>query len=283
MNSDFDLSKVSWFGVGGKAEFFLKPKTEEELQRFLKNNNLLITVIGNGSNLLIRDGGVKGVVLKLGSGFGRVNRISDNMAEVGAGVLDKSFAMIMAEEELAGFEFLSTIPGNIGGGVKMNCGCFGQEISEVLELVKGCDFKGKSMQFSKKEINFGYRSSNLPDNFIITSVVLRGIKSSKSSILLKMQENQTKRLNSQPVSGKTCGSTFKNPQDRLAWQLLVEAGANKLKVGGAEFSQKHANFIINNGSATARDIEILGESAKQLVKDKFNINLEWEIKIIGSY
>lgn len=283
MNTNFNLSKVSWFGVGGNADFFFKPKTADELKDFLKQNILPITIIGNGSNLLIRDGGINGVVLKLGSGFGKIISINDAEVEVGAGMLDKSFAMLIAEEELSGFEFLSTIPGNIGGGVKMNCGCFGGEIADLVYLIKGYDFKGNFVQLTKSDIKFSYRSTNLNDDIIITSVVLKGVKSTKSLILQKMEENHQKRVQTQPTTGKTCGSTFKNPINNKAWHLLLQSGAVNLKVGGARFSEKHSNFIINDGSATAKDIESLGEKAIKLVYEQFGIMLEWEIKKIGNY
>jgi UDP-N-acetylmuramate dehydrogenase len=189
----------------------------------------------------------------------------------------------MANEEISGFEFLSTIPGNIGGGIKMNCGCFGREIAENIITIKGVDFKGKYIEFKPSELNFSYRRSGLSSSFIITSVVLRGVRSKRQKILDLMSQNQEKRNQSQPTGGKTAGSTFKNPEKYKAWELLERAGLRGVKIGGASFSQKHLNFLINDGSATARDLILLGETARKLVFEKCGVNLEWEILHIGSF
>lgn len=281
MRENFDLSKISWFGVGGRAEFFYKPKTFDDLKSVLSKNNANITVLGNCSNLLIRDGGIGGVVIKLSPAFANLKLINENTVEVGAAFLDKNFAMEMAKYELSGFEFLSTIPGNIGGGIKMNCGCFGGEISDILVRVIGLDFKGNILEIDAKDLNFSYRSTSIPEDFIITSAVFKGTKSSKKKILKKCQENQNERNETQPIGGKTCGSTFKNPKGMKAWELIVAAGLKNLKIGGASFSEKHANFIMNDGSATAKDIETLGEIVIDKIYNQFSIKLEWEIRKIG--
>ena len=279
---NFNIGKISWFGVGGNAEAFFKPKNKEELINFLQTNNQPVTVIGNLSNMLIRDGGIEGVCIKLGSGFTEFE-MNEEKIKVGAGMLDKTFAFKALEAGIGGFEFLSTIPGNIGGGVKMNCGCFGFEIADVFISLEGVDFKGNLVSLQKKDIEFSYRSTSIPNDIIITSVTLKGVGKEKSRILELMKKNESERNKTQPVSGKTCGSTFKNPIGEKAWNLLVKSGANKLKIGGASFSNIHANFIINDGTAKAKDIEDLGETARKMVLEKLGVNLEWEIKIIGKY
>lgn len=282
LRQDFEIGKTSWLGVGGKADFLFRPTSPENLQEFLtENRQFALTILGNISNIIIRDAGIEGVVIRLGGNFGKILSVSETEIEVGAGMLDKNFALEMAEIELSGFEFLSTIPGNLGGGLKMNCGCFGGELSDIFVSAKGFDFKGNPLFFQKKDINFSYRESGISDDIIITSMVLKGVKSSKPKILQKMEENQQKRNESQPTGGKTCGSTFKNPHSAKAWELLQKSGASAMKVGGAFFSSKHSNFLMNDGTATAKDLETLGEMAKKIVFEKFGIKLEWEIKFIG--
>lgn len=284
MKENFNLSQISWFGVGGKAEFFYKAPDIASLSELLKlNNGREITIIGNASNLLIRDGGVKGISLKLGKDFSQISRFSEDTLEVGAAAFDKTFAMKMLELEISGFEFLSTIPGTLGGGVKMNCGCFGNEIGEVLTGINAIDERGNKIYIKADDIKFSYRNSDIPDNIIITSAILKGVSSSRNNIMKTMRINEKKRVDAQPVNGKTCGSTFKNPETAKAWELLIQSGANLLKKGGARFSEKHANFILNDGSATAFDIEKLGEEAIVMVKEKCGVTLEWEIRKIGFY
>ena len=282
LRPNFQIGRTSWFGVGGAAEFFFKPQSEENLQNFLKENQeFALTILGNTSNVIIRDGGIDGVLIKLNSHFTKISRKSETEIEVGAAILDKNFAIQVAEEGLSGFEFLSTIPGNLGGGVKMNCGCFGGEISDVFVSAKGFDFKGNPVFFTKKDMNFSYRESNVPDDVILTSVALKGAPSSKEKILKIMSENQEKRNLSQPTGGKTCGSTFKNPLNAKSWELIQKSGASLFKVGGAYISPKHANFLMNDGNATSKDVENLGSMIQKAVFEKFGIRLEWEIKIIG--
>jgi UDP-N-acetylmuramate dehydrogenase len=283
LKEGFNIGKTSWVGVGGRCDFLFKPKNELELIEFLTENTGELTILGNTSNVIIGDLGIEGTVIRLASSFMEIKSINDGIVEVGAGMLDKTFATLMAEEEISGFEFLSTIPGNIGGGIKMNCGCFSQEIAENIVLIKGLDFKGKIMEFKANEVKFNYRAAELPENFIITSALLKGVKSNKGDILKKMTENQKKREESQPTGGKTAGSTFKNPTGYKAWKLLQDAGLSELKIGGASFSSKHTNFLINDGTATASSLVELGELARSLVFKKTGIVLEWEIKRMGRF
>jgi UDP-N-acetylmuramate dehydrogenase len=295
LKRDFQIGKTSWLGTGGNCEFLFKPSSFEELSSFLKELSLgnftenfnrdfpQITILGNTSNVLIGDGGIEGLVVRLIGKFMEIHKIDDTRVEVGAGMLDKTFANLMAEEEISGFEFLSTIPGNIGGGIKMNCGCFGGEIGENLVLLKGLDFKGNKLELKPHEIAFEYRKSNLPKEFIITSAVLKGAVSKKARILDLMAINQEKRNQTQPTGGKTAGSTFKNPKGFSAWELLEKAGLRGVKIGGASFSEKHLNFLLNDGTATAKDILSLGEHARKLVFEKCGIKLEWEVLHIGKF
>lgn len=282
IKENFNLGKISWFGVGGNAKTFFKPKTKIELVDFLKANKEPIFIIGNLSNTLIRDGGLEGVCIKLGNGFLEYEQ-TEEIIKVGAGVLDKTFALKAQESGIGGFEFLYTIPGNIGGAVQMNAGCFGREIADVFESLEGVDFEGNEIYLTKNDISFSYRKAIFPKDIIITSVNLKGLYKNKEDVLKLMLENLQTRNETQPISGKTCGSTFKNPQGEKAWDLLAKSGANMLKCNGASFSKIHANFIINDGTATAEDIENLGESARKQVFEKFGILLEWEIKIIGNH
>jgi UDP-N-acetylmuramate dehydrogenase len=283
LKENFPIGKTSWVGVGGACDLLFKPSSFDELQGFLKQNDRDLTVLGNTSNVIISDDGIRGVVIRLIGEFLNILKIDDAKVEVGAGMLDKSFAFLMGEEEVAGFEFLSTIPGNIGGGVKMNCGCFGGEIAENLLLIKGLDFKGNYVEFKPFELEFSYRKSGLPSDFIITSVVLEGVKSKKEKILDLMAQNQEKRNQSQPTGGKTAGSTFKNPISHKAWELLEKAGLRGVKIGGASFSHKHLNFLLNDGTATAKDVVSLGELARKLVREKCGVELEWEVLHLGKF
>ena len=288
-NSMFDntkLSNYSWFNLGGPAEYFFKPKDKNQLIDFLKLNKkhkLRITIIGAGSNTLIRDKGIKGVVIKLGSGFSQIKLSGEDVIEAGAGTLDKKIANFAIENSLANLEFLACIPGSIGGAVIMNSGCYGNDISKILQSIKVIDInKCEEREIKNEEIEFFYRGTNLPEELIITSVKLRGIPDLKK-IIEKKQKNliQKKRI-SQPSQIKTCGSTFKNvSNEKKAWQIIKETGCDELKVGDAEISKKHCNFFVNNGKAKSSDIEKLINKVKKKVNEKIGINLELEIKIIG--
>jgi UDP-N-acetylmuramate dehydrogenase len=282
--TNVSLSKNSWLAVGGQAECFFKPRDIESLSAFLRQNKTPVTILGNCSNVIIRDGGISGTVIKLGSGFSGIKRLSGTQIEVGAAMLDLTLSQYALQMELSGFEFLSTIPGAVGGGIKMNAGCFGSEVAEVLVSFKAIDGKGKIHEFRKSEINFSYRKSLIDSELIIISAVLEGSQGNAKAISYLMERNSIKRSESQPTTGKTCGSTFKNPSPHdKAWKLIYDAGLSGFSVGGAFVSPKHANFIINDGSATAADIEILGETIRLAVKEKYGILLEWEIERIGNF
>jgi len=279
-----NLSKYSWFNLGGPAEIFFKPDSIEQLIDFLRTIKNLhkIICLGAGSNTLVRDGGFNGVVIKLSPKFSYINKIEKNILEVGAGTLDKTLSRFAADNSIANFEFLSCIPGSIGGAIIMNSGCYGSDISKILSSIKIIDEKGKEKEIKNDEIKFFYRGTNLPGNLIILSAILKGSISSKEKIRTKQEELIKKKKASQPSQIKTGGSTFKNKDNQKAWMLIKEAGCDKLYVGDAKISEKHCNFFVNEGLAKASDIEKLIDKVRKEVLSKTGINLELEIKIIGN-
>ena len=286
ISHNVELSNYSWFNLGGPAEHLFKPYNKEQLIQFLeinKKNNLNITILGAGSNTLIRDKGIKGVVIKLGSNFSNINLTENNTIEVGAATLDRKIANFAKENGIGNLEFLSCIPGSIGGAVIMNSGCYGNDISKVLVSINVIDtYSGEEKEIKRKDINFFYRGTNLANHLIITSVKLKGIKTDKVLIEKKQKKFIEEKKLSQPSQIKTCGSTFKNlSSERKAWKLIKDTGCEELKEGDASISNKHCNFFVNNGNASATDIEKLINKVKQTVSDKTGINLELEIKIIG--
>lgn len=277
-----DIARNTWFQVGGAAEFLFKPEDAADLAAFFKAKpaEMPVTVIGVGSNLLIRDGGVKGVVVRLGRGFTKV-QVTGCEVQVGAGCLDVHVAQYAAEQGVAGLEFLAGIPGTIGGAVMMNAGAYGSDIARVLVEAEIVDAQGNIRTLSNQELGFSYRHSSLPEGAVVTKAVLRGQAGKKEEIAARIAEVQRQREETQPVRSRTGGSTFKNPQGYKAWELIDKAGCRGLRVSGAQVSEKHCNFLINTGNATAADIENLGEEVRKRVKEKFGVELEWEIRRIG--
>ena len=279
-----NLSKYSWFNLGGPAEIFFRPENKDQLVNFLNEineNNYKIHVLGAGSNTLIRDSGVRGVVIKLGSKFSDIKLLTKDTIEVGAAILDRKVSDFAKNNNIGSMEFLSCIPGSIGGAVIMNSGCYGADISEILLSIKVIDDKGKEKEIKNDEIEFTYRGTDLPRNYIILSAILKGSISKTQLIAKKQEELIQKKKDSQPSQIKTGGSTFKNINEKKAWVLIKEAGCDKFFVGDAKISEKHCNFFINNGTAKASDIEKLINKVKKEVQYKTGINLELEIKIIG--
>ena len=279
------LSSYSWFNLGGPAEYLFKPKNKKQLIDFFKENKknkLKITILGAGSNTLIRDNGIKGAVIKLGSTFSDIKLIGKNRIEAGAATLDRKVANFAKENEIGGLEFLSCIPGSIGGAIIMNSGCYGHEISNNLVSINAIDIKKcEEIEIKRQDVKFFYRGTDLPKDLIITSVKLEGKTSSRSLIEKKQNEMIKKKKLSQPSQIKTCGSTFKNLRDKKAWELIKQTGSNKFKEGDAIISEKHNNFFVNNGNAKSADIEKLIERVQKSVNEKTGVNLELEIKIIG--
>tara|TARA_Y100001970_G_scaffold195165_1_gene237222 strand:+ start:2266 stop:3198 length:933 start_codon:yes stop_codon:yes gene_type:complete len=278
------LSKYSWFNLGGPSEIFFRPNSVAQLSSFLqeiKKTKKKTTIIGAGSNTLIRDSGINGVTIKLGSKFSFLNLINNDTIHAGAATLDKKISNFAKDNSLSNFEFLSCIPGSLGGGIVMNSGCYENEISKILVSVEVIDENGKIFELEKDKINFFYRGCDLPDNFIILSAKLKGLKLDKLKIEKKQSEFLKKKKESQPSQIKTCGSTFKNTKNYKAWELIKKSNCEKMFVGEAKISQKHCNFFVNEGNAKATEIEQLINKTKEEVFKKTGIKLELEIKIIG--
>ena len=276
------LSNYSWFNLGGPAEILFKPDSLEDIQFFLKTlKPQKFIVLGAGSNTLIRDGGIKGITIKLSSSFSYIKLDSNNILEAGAATLDRRVANFAMENSLTGLEFLACVPGSIGGAIRMNTGCYGQDISKILYSIKVINHQGDQKEILAKDIQFSYRSTSLADNFIITSVKLIGEISLKKKILEKQEAMITKKKKTQPSQIKTCGSTFKNPKNGKAWKLIKQSNCENFRVGNAKISKKHLNFFVNNGNATSKELEELINNVKKTVYEKTKTNLELEIKIIG--
>lgn len=277
------LSKYTWFGVGGPAEVLFVPEDVDDLKTFLmrKPEAVPVTVIGGGSNLLIRDGGIPGVVIKLDSpAFCQVH-FNGTEVTLGAGLKNADLKKKLIEKEVGGLEFICSIPGSIGGLIRTNAGCFKKNVSEVLVKAHIMNDWGEIYEVDVEDFHFTYRSSMFPENWIIIDVTLQGIKSSAEEIKKIINEQAAYRKAHQPINQKTAGSTFKNPEGLAAWKLIDEAGCKGLKVGGAEVSDMHCNFLINRGTATAEDLEKLGELIVEKVKEKTAITLEWEVRRMG--
>lgn len=281
---DYNLKHLTWLKVGGNADVFFKPENTDDLVVFLKENksSFPVTVIGAGSNLIIRDKGIEGVVIKLGRGFTDTEFIGDSLIAVGAGCLNFNLAKFCLANSIAGFEFLVGIPGTVGGGVAMNAGSYGSEFKDIVAFVEAVDNQGNFTTLSAQEIGFSYRANSLPKDLIFTRVFFNvKNRSDKEKIEQKMKEITSMRNSSQPVVEKTGGSTFANPEGLKAWELIDKSGMRGKGVGGARMSEMHCNFMINYDNATASDMENLGELVRKAVKEDSGIELEWEIKRIG--
>jgi UDP-N-acetylmuramate dehydrogenase len=276
------LKDLVWFRAGGPAEVLYRPADAGDLATFLaaKNEDTWVSVIGVGSNLLVRDGGIPGVVVRLPGAFGKTS-IESTRVRVGAAALDAAVARVAADAGVAGLEFLRGIPGTIGGALRMNAGCYGKEIKDIFVEATAIDGKGNKRVLNAADMQFVYRKSGVPEDFIFVEAVFEGERGKADEIKSRMNALVEQRESTQPVKSKTGGSTFKNPPGHKAWQLIDEAGCRGLTRGGAQVSEKHCNFLINLGDATAADIEGLGEDVRARVKDKSGVTLEWEIKRVG--
>lgn len=282
LRENADLSRTNWFRVGGPAEWLFKPENTQDLSAFLAllPKEIPVTVLGVGSNLIVRDGGIDGVIIKLGRGFAGIEAKGETVI-AGGGALDVNVAHVACEASLSGLEFLAGIPGTIGGAVRMNAGAYGSDTSQVLLDAEIVERSGKIRTLTNKELGFVYRNSGLPNGAIVTRATFKTTPGDKPWIASKIQEITTAREETQPVRSRTGGSTFKNPEGHKAWELIDRAGCRGLTIGGAQVSEKHCNFLINTGTATAYDIETLGEEIIKRVKEKCGVTLEWEIKRIG--
>ena len=280
------LANYSWFNLGGNAEYFYKAKDKNQLIEFLKEikkKKLKTTILGAGSNILFRDKGVKGVVIKLGNNFSYTNLLENNIIVAGAATLDRKVANFAKENNLENLEFLSCIPGSIGGAIIMNSSCYNNDISKVLISLQAVDKNKLSViEIKKEDIKFSYRGTNLPNDLIIISAKFQGSIGKKEDIEKRQKNLIEKKKLSQPSQIKTCGSTFKNlSKDKKAWMLIKDSGCENYREGDAIISQKHCNFFVNDGNAKASDIEKLIKKVKKKVFEKTGVSLELEIKIFG--
>ena len=279
------LAPFTWLRVGGPADVLFLPEDEDDLAAFLKglNPSVPVMAIGVGSNLLVRDGGVEGVVIRLGRGFGGVEPRGENQIYAGAAVLDANLAKAAAQSGIAGLEFFRGVPGAIGGACMMNAGCYGAETKDVLVEAYAITRAGERVTLSNEAMGFSYRRSAAAASggLIFTGALFKGAPDAPEAVLERMEAITARREASQPIREKTGGSTFKNPEGYSAWKLVDEAGWRGKPFGGAQFSDLHANFLINANNASAADLEGLGEAVRADVLSKLGVSLEWEIKRIG--
>ncbi len=277
-----DLSRFSRFRVGGPAEVLFRPADQNDLQQFITDTppDIPVTVIGVGSNILIRDGGVAGVVVRLGQGFDDVE-VSGTGVRAGAGALDLNVARAAQRNAITGLEFLSGIPGTIGGTLRMNGGAYGREIGDITLAATTLDRDGNLSSLDQTMLDFGYRHCGVAEDRIFVAAELEGAPGAPQEIAARMAEIAANRIDSQPTRGATGGSTFKNPPGQKAWKVIEDAGCRGLRHGGAMVSEKHCNFLVNAQRASASDLETLAEEVRRRVLDKCGIELEWEIRCIG--
>ena len=282
---DYNIKKLNWFNIGGNTRLFFKPETLQDLIGFLKlcKDEENFFVIGAGSNVLFKDDIFEGIVIKLSKNFSRISLLNENTIIAGSGALDKSLCEFALENSVSGFEFLSCIPGTIGGGIRMNSGCFGSEFKDILISVQAVNRLGEVLTIPAKDINFNYRSCNLPKDLIFLSATFEGNNEKKEKIKEKINNFKTKKEKAQPTKIKTGGSTFKNPikqTDKKVWEIIKESVPDNTQFGDAVISDKHANFFINKGNASYKDMKKLIDFVKKNVKNKTGINLDLEIILV---
>jgi len=282
------LSDFSWLRVGGPAQVLFMPEDEADLARFLAETprDIDVRVVGAVSNTLVRDGGLAGVTIKLTPAFGQVEIEDGDKVRAGAAALDKMVARKAAKAGVGGLEFYVGVPGSIGGALVMNAGCYGTETRDRLIEAVALDRQGRRQIVPAERFNYSYRHSDIPEDWIFTQALFQGEKDDPQAVTERMDAITEKRESSQPIREKTSGSTFKNPDPeqsdgKSAWQLVDAAGWRGKKIGGARFSEQHCNFLINDGSATAADLETLGETVRAEVKEKFGVELQWEVRRVG--
>ncbi len=282
LSENVPLAAVTWFRVGGAAEVMFRPADSDDLAAFLaaKPADVPVTVIGVGSNLLVRDGGIRGVVVRLGRGFVEIS-VAGTEIEAGAGALDLNVALTCQQAGIAGLEFMSGIPGTVGGALRMNAGAYGREIKDVLREAVALDARGQRQRLDVAALSLSYRHCGAPEDWIFIAARFAGKTGQAAAVAARMAEIRAAREASQPVRARTGGSTFANPPGHRAWELIDRAGCRGLRRGGAMVSEKHANFLINTGDATAADLEGLGEDVRRRVRDASGITLDWEIRRIG--
>jgi UDP-N-acetylmuramate dehydrogenase len=284
MSPNVPLADITWFRVGGPAQVLFAPADEADLAYFLQHipSDLPVTVVGLGSNLLVRDGGLPGVVIRLGRGFAGVAVEDGHRVRAGTAVPDVKVARAAADGGIAGLAFYRGIPGSIGGALRMNAGAHGRETKDVLVGARAVDRAGTVHTLSLADMGFTYRHSTIPNDWILTEATYQGTPGQPTAILKEMEEVADYREKNQPIRERTGGSTFKNPSGHSAWKLIDESGCRGLRVGGAKVSEMHCNFLINDANATAEDVERLGETVRARVKATSGVTLEWEIIRLGS-
>jgi UDP-N-acetylmuramate dehydrogenase len=282
------LADITWLRVGGPAQVLFLPADAADLARFLAETprDIEVRVLGAGSNTLVRDGGLPGVTVKLTPAFGKVEALENNRIRAGAAALDKMVAKAAAKAGIAGLEFYVGVPGAIGGALRMNAGCYGTETKDVLVEAVALDRTGRRIVAPASELGYAYRHSDAPEDWIFIEAVFQGEADNPEAVTERMTAITERRETTQPIREKTSGSTFKNPDPetsggRSAWQLVDAVGWRGKPIGGARFSEQHCNFLINDGTATAKDLETLGETVRAAVKDQFGVELTWEVKRIG--
>jgi UDP-N-acetylmuramate dehydrogenase len=282
LSAQAPLAPLTWFRVGGPAEVLFRPADADDLAAFLAAcpADVAVTVIGVASNLLVRDGGVRGVVVRLPPAFAAIATDGDRVL-AGAAALDLTVARTAMEAGIGGLEFLAGIPGTIGGAVRMNGGAYGREIKDVIVSAQGIDRRGRRLTLDPAMLGLTYRHSGFGADVIVTAAVLRGEPGDPTAIGAAIERIQQARADSQPVRARTGGSTFANPDGAKAWELIDRAGCRGLTVGGAQVSEKHCNFLLNTGCATAADLEMLGEEVRRRVRETSGVELRWEIRRIG--
>jgi UDP-N-acetylmuramate dehydrogenase len=276
------LAPITWFRVGGPAEVMFRPADQADLSTFLaeKPVDVPVTVLGVGSNLLVRDGGIPGVVIRLGRAFACVDPV-DATIKVGAAALDLTVASVARDAGIGGLEFLSGIPGTVGGALRMNAGAYGAEMRDVVTSAQAIDATGRIQNLARSDFGFGYRRCAVPSDWIFLAATLQGRRGHSPSIASRMDEIRTARESTQPIRARTGGSTFANPPGCKAWELIERAGCRGLVRGGAMVSEQHCNFFINTGTALAADLEELGEDVRKRVFAATGVTLEWEIRRVG--
>jgi len=291
LTENADLGAESWFGCGGKADILFSPQSEEDLAEFLKYNDN-ITILGGMANTIIRDGGIRGATIRLGRPFAEIKIINDTYIEAGAGALNGSVAAAAMKAGIGGLEFLSGIPGMVGGALRMNAGAYGTEVKDVLTGVKAINKQGALHRLVPEDLHMTYRHTDVAAGTIFTSAIFKGKKEDYETVRTRMNDIKEKRNTTQPIREKTGGSTFANPsvqelrlanlpEDTRAWKVVELVGGRGLKIGGAQMSEMHCNFMINTGDATATDLENLGDELRKRAHEKFGLNLRWEIQRIG--
>lgn len=277
-----DLAPTTWFRIGGPSEVLFTPADTEDLATFMRGKpaDVPVTVVGLASNLLIRDGGIPGVTIKLGRAFNTID-VDGTTLRCGGSAVDANVATTARDHAIAGLEFLTGIPGTIGGAVRMNAGAYGREIQNVLVTATAMDETGKVHRVSNGDLGFSYRHSTAPESWVFIGAELKGVAGDADAITQRIREIRAEREEAQPVQSRTGGSTFANPSEAKAWELIDQAGCRGLRRGGAMVSEKHCNFLVNTGTATAADLEGLGEEVRQRVRDVSGIPLVWEIRRVG--